>query len=273
MRVAPLAAVWLATACYSEPELSGRFRCAEDHRCPNGESCAHGVCLTDDDASHGFAHFAATSFMRGCDLGPDCPVDAQPARLISLGAFLLQDHEVTEREYDVCVIATLCGAPLAALFHPETEPNLPVRGLHRDDAERYCQLLGGRLPTEAEWERAAREQDGPYPWGTREPTCQLANSVGCRGTVAGQSTVGATPTGLSDLAGNVREWVYDRYAPDYYAMSSAMDPTGPAIGENAVVRGGGFVSPTAALRVWARDQVARAAAPEDVGVRCAKASP
>jgi sulfatase modifying factor 1 len=86
-----------------------------------------------------------------------------------------------------------------------------------------------------------------------------------------QRTAGATPSGVHDLAGYVREWVSDRYAPDYYANSTeAMNPTGPDSGEDAVVRGGGFVSPTAALRVWWRDQVPRTAAPEDVGVRCAK---
>jgi formylglycine-generating enzyme required for sulfatase activity len=269
MRLALVTALWLATGCYSTPDLgSGPFRCDKDLRCPEGQSCVDGVCT-----AHGFVHLAAARFTRGCDLGPDCPVDAQPARTISLGAFLLQDHEVTQREYNDCASDGRCGLPLAQLYHPDTEPDLPVRGVSRDNAEAYCQFLGGRLPTEAEWERAAREHAGPYPWGTLEPSCQLANYVGCSGTVALQSTAGSTPSGLHDLAGNVREWVSDRYAPDYYATSTAdTNPTGPDSGEDAVVRGGGFESPSAALRVWARDQVPRTAAPEDVGVRCARAA-
>jgi formylglycine-generating enzyme required for sulfatase activity len=269
MRLALVTSLWLAAGCYSAPELgSGPFRCDRDPRCPEGQACIGGVCT-----SHGFVHLAAASFTRGCDLGPDCPVDAQPAHTISLSPFLLQDHEVTQREYSDCVASGRCAIPLPGLYHPDAEPDLPVRGVSKDDAQTYCQSLGGRLPTEAEWERAAREHEGPYPWGTDEPTCRLANYVGCSGTVAVQSTLGGTPSGLHDLAGNVREWVHDRYAQNYYATSTEdTNPTGPDSGEDGVVRGGGFESPTAALRVWARDQVARTAAPEDVGVRCARAA-
>jgi formylglycine-generating enzyme required for sulfatase activity len=266
MRLALVTALGLTTGCYSAPELSGPFRCDEDPRCPDGKDCVNHVCT-----SRGFVYFAAASFTRGCETGPDCPVDAQPAHTISLDSFELHDHEVTQREFSDCVRSGRCTTPLAALYHPDTQPDLPVRGVSKDNAETYCQFLDGRLPTEAEWERAAREHDGPYPWGTDDPTCQLANYVGCSSTVTIRRPTGATPSGVRDLAGNVREWVHDRYAQNYYAMSTDdTNPTGPDSGEAAVVRGGGFESPATALRVWARDQLARTAVLDDVGVRCAK---
>jgi formylglycine-generating enzyme required for sulfatase activity len=192
-------------------------------------------------------------------------------RMISLSPFQLQDHEVTQREYDHCVTKGKCGPPLEPFYDPQAQPDLPVRGVSKDSAETYCHSIAGRLPTEAEWERAAREHDGPYPWGTAEPTCRLANYGACGGAVTIQSTDRGTPSGLHDLAGNVREWVSDRYAQNYYETSTVdTNPTGPDSGEVGVVRGGGFLSGSAALRVWWREQVPRTTAPEDVGVRCAR---
>jgi hypothetical protein len=176
MRLAPLVAMlWFAPGCFSVPQAEGPFSCETDPRCPDGKVCSNGVCGDpaagggddggDDggDAPAGYSHFGSGSFTRGCDPGPDCPDDAQPAATVSLTSFLLQSSEVTQADYATCVTAGKCVAP-AALYHPDTEADLPVRGLTKHDAESYCDFVHARLPTEAQWESAARQNHGRLRW-------------------------------------------------------------------------------------------------------------
>jgi formylglycine-generating enzyme required for sulfatase activity len=131
----------------------------------------------------------------------------------------------------------------------EASLDLPVLMVTWHGAAAYCEWAGGRLPTEAEWEYAARGPDGNlYPWGNTPPTCDLANYGDCNRAAAhvGSRPAGASWCGAQDMAGNVWEWVADWFGP--YTGRPRENPTGPATGDVPVLRGGGWHSPRWELR-------------------------
>lgn len=133
--------------------------------------------------------------------------------------------------------------------------NHPVVQVSWEDAKEYCSWVGGHLPTEAQWEKAARSTDTrKYPWGEVKPSSSLANYGMNMGTttVAGSYPEGQSPYGLLDLAGNVWEWTSDFYSSDYYSKSVLINPTGPTSGNNRVVRGGSWYYEDWSLRVTFR---------------------
>jgi formylglycine-generating enzyme required for sulfatase activity len=178
------------------------------------------------------------TFMMGSDDGQH---DEKPPHQVTLDAFWLDQTEVTNAQYNRCVEAGDCAA--SRVYDGFTGDDYPVVGVTWDDANTYCQWAGGRLPTEAEWEYAARGPEGnKYPWGNDPPTCELAQFSGCQGDTipAGSLSEGASWVGAQDMAGNVWEWVADSYDSGYYQHSPEMNPTGPENGSYKVVRGGAW---------------------------------
>ena len=152
--------------------------------------------------------------------------------------------------------AGACSEPNNTRWNDLAYAEHPVVNVNWDQANAYATWAGGRLPTEAEWEKACRGTDGRiYPWGDEPPTAELANFANNVGdtTPVGSYPNGASPYGALDMAGNVWEWTADWYAADYYANSPPANPPGPATGDVRVVRGGAFDYNENDVRCAARD--------------------
>jgi len=150
--------------------------------------------------------------------------------------------------------------------------NYPIVNVSWYGAKAYCAWAGRDLPTEAQWEYAAKGTDSRrFPWGNDAPDCNLARFSGCGNTPveAGNLLQGSNLWGVSDLAGNVAEWINDRYAADYYQQSPQEDPPGPMNGYYRVIRGGSWGSTYLALQTSHRDWAGADERINSVGFRCA----
>lgn len=214
------------------------------------------------------------AFIMGSSNGQE---DEQPSHVVEVSAFYMDRYEVTVAQYARFLKAVNAERPMAwGEATSGQHDNKPVVGVDWFDAKEYCEWAGKRLPTEAEWEKAARGTDErPYPWGTDLPTRAHANFHqsewrGYRTVMnVGQTERGYSPFGVYDLAGNVWEWTADRYEAQYYANSPVRNPPGPSLGPLRVLRGGGWNSQAEQLRASNRGGYPPAAHRSDFGFRCA----
>ena len=203
---------------------------------------------------------AGSVYMGGLDVYLEN--DEIPAHHVRLDAYWVDQVEVTNGMYGLCVQAQACRLPAKLnsdnrgdyFGNPEFQ-DYPVIHVTWFDARAYCQWAGRRLPTEAEWERAARGDDmRTFPWGDEPPNANNSNSLNIVGDTSrvGSYAIGASRFGALDMAGNGWEWVDDYYAPNYYAGSADTNPTGPEISNfnyARVIRGGSFQDDLVGLRV------------------------
>ncbi len=221
----------------------------------------------------------AGRFTMGSDNGERNEI---PPHSILLDAFYMDKYEMTNSLYKACVDAGGCSAPSESKSY--TRPsyygnakfdNYPVIYVNWNQAKAYCVWRGARLPTEAEWEKAARGlNEDIYPWGNDEPDKDSANygmNVGDT-TAVGSYESGKSPFGLYDMAGNAWEWVNDWYDGKYYGyqISQMSNPQGPSTGQVRVFRGGSWDSFDHDLRSALRARVDPTAATFYLGFRCAR---
>ena len=279
------------------------------------DSCdaATGACAHTPACPAGTVAVPAGAFWMGCnDSDPESPAyddqclsDEHPQHLVATSAFCVDETEVTVAAYAACP-SGVCAAPGEGGYCSWNQAGLeshPVNCVTWHQARGYCAWTGGRLCTEAEWEKAARggceknmglcrTSTRRYPWGDEAVSCALANYSGdCVGGTAAVGThLGRSPYGLEDMAGNVFEWVADRYQQDYYCFESAAaggehcgadaqwpgwpgaweDPAGPTTGADRVRRGGSWSSPGSVLRASSRGESDPDGSYDHIGFRCCR---
>jgi len=223
------------------------------------------------------------AYERGCvDRDTDCYADERPRQRVTLSrGFWLGRTEVTVGAYRRFSAVERREMPEAPELNADwSDLSWPMVHVTWQDAVDYCRWAGGRLPSEAEWEWAARggREGSRYPWGDEAPVCRAGAVNGarfqdppaCDGRAPGAvAAYGANGFGLQDVAGNVWEWTADWYSPEAHAMAIVRDPTGPASGDHRVLRGGSTNSKAVGLRVSMRNHLHPNTRSVFLGFRCA----
>jgi len=259
---------------------------------PSPEAAAE-AAKTPVEVPVGMVHVPEGPFRMGCDPGRDglCAPAETPSRTPWVSGFFLDRTEVTVDAYRACVEAGVCARPVSLSlcnYGSSDRGNFPVNCVTWDHALTYCRWRGGRLPTEAEWEKAARGTDGRlWPWGN-EPFD--AGGVFRANLGEGFASVlrsrdhweldapvgfypeGASPFGALDLAGNLAEWVEDGYREPYDSEDLRDPQVGPTP-DGRVVRGGSFRDPGRRARTYAREVHPAESWYDHVGFRCVRPAP
>jgi len=276
----------------------------------HGDDHAHGATAVEQDDFYAMVRVPGGAFRRGSTFEENkhhlkmcrqadhnCRLcwftDEFPSKMVEVDTFWIDMYEVTNEKYLEFVLATnhrpalddTCetdpcreGNLWKGASFPDSIRNQPVTQVSWYDADAYCRWRGKRLPSEAEWEKAARGPRGRmYPWGEESPEGRATFQKKWQG-VDTMTDVGHFPGGVSlysvyDMAGNVWEWVDDWYHKNYYAKGTKINPRGPTTGEFKVVRGGSWVnfgdSLRSAFRRWSLPDVRF----NDTGFRCARDEP
>jgi formylglycine-generating enzyme required for sulfatase activity len=197
-----------------------------------------------------------------------------PQHTVTLSDYWIYSTEVTNHQYLLCVDQGRCTPP-DALDDPDFSDvaglNQPVVGVSFDQARAYCNFVNADLPTEAQWEKAARGPDSNlYPWGKDAPSCDLLNFNNClkMSSDVTQFARGRSYYGALNMAGNVFEWVADWYDPLYYKASPPGDPAGPDSGRARVIRSSGYRSNDTQSLTYARSFSSPSDHRRDLGFRC-----
>lgn len=201
--------------------------------------------------------------------------DEMPPHVVKLASFGIDINLVTWGWYQQCVSSQQCHVVPRPRESWETD-NYPVTSITWDDAKIFCEWVGKRLPTEAEWEAAAHGSTPRlWPWGDiwDSSKANTAEAGIGRSTPIGSYPSGASPYGILDMAGNVAEWVADAYSTNYSGLSTPVDPRVPDLSPNQqarVVRGGSYSLLSDAARTSARSKWHPASGSRDIGFRCAR---
>jgi serine/threonine protein kinase len=205
-----------------------------------------------------------------------------PVHTVFLNDYYIDRNEVTIEAFQRCVDLGACALPTivrsrtrSQYYGQEQFNTFPVVNITWFEAERYCEWRGSRLPTEAQWEKAARwdpqsSTAREVPWNVERELDRLFLNYGAGDTVAvGSFPEGQSAYGVNDMAGNVAEWVYDWFGEDFYQVTPFVDPVGPTEGTEKVHRGGSYANLGAELLTWARRRAVPDSRIESVGFRCA----
>ncbi len=228
------------------------FRCATDvttlqssaTQTPTPEPVNISSTQITDDKGVAMVLVSEGKFIMGSDHGY---ADEKPVHEVYLDPYYIDKYEVTNTLYKACVTAGMCKPPRDAGSNTRSEyyynvefDNYPVIYMNWDQAKTYCEWRDARLPTEAEWEKAARGTDGPDPWWKDAIDCGKSKYFQCTNDTAevGSYMDGVSPYGAYDMVGNVWEWVSDWYSSEYYSISPDTNPQGPSTGKFRALRGG-----------------------------------
>lgn len=242
-----------------------------------GEVVAQKIKTSGEPKENPFILIPEGEFVMGSEEGG---FDEKPERRVYLDAFKINQFEVTQFNYAEFVKATGHRSPFSRYLkniESFNDQNQPVIYVTWEDADDYCRWRGGRLPTEAEWERAAKGTKGAaWPWGS-ESKAIFANFLGTDDQFHYTSSVGTfeqdkSSFGLYDVAGNVREWVQDWYEEQYYRHAPNRNPKGPEQGEMKAMRGGSWNDSPLSGRTSARMKMFPDYRDTTVGFRCAKSA-